>query len=99
MMKKTNKVWLRATKPLKNKYIILKLRPHPVLVSIPICEIKKIKKSGIYKKLPNLMDKDGCGEVCPLVLPGVARSGRQQVTRAPAHSQRLPHPVPEQVLD
>ncbi len=44
------------------------------------------------------MDEDGCGEVCPLVLPGVARCDRQQVTRAPAHRQRLPHPVPEQVF-
>ncbi len=42
------------------------------------------------------MEKDGWGELCPLVLPGVARSGRQQVPRAPAHRQRLPNTVPEE---
>jgi hypothetical protein len=47
-------------------------------------------------KLPNLVDEDGCGELCPLVLPGVARCSCQQITRAPAHRQRLPQPVPSE---
>jgi hypothetical protein len=52
--------------------------------------------SNQVSKLPDLMDEDGSGELCPLVLPGVARCSCQQITRAPAHRQRLPHPVPEE---